>query len=160
MLINRYGAIRLLSAIAKQCTFFKLDENWCEQEGEKSLAPLLGMSRPNYNENRTNYTRDIGRTMIANRFPRHNAAIDVQRNSRNNPWAPRVSPPTFNQNSRPHHPHWNRRFPQAPRDVGRRSCFNCGETNHLRSECRFDYQLQCNICKEFGHKTRLCYTNA
>ena len=54
--------------------------------------------------------------------------------------------------------------PSAPRplpgqETHYRPCYNCGETNHSHSECRFQQRVKCNSCNEFGHKTRLCNSN-
>lgn len=35
-------------------------------------------------------------------------------------------------------------------------CYNCGEFNHVQSNCRFDHKLQCKQCHSLGHKSRLC----
>lgn len=35
-------------------------------------------------------------------------------------------------------------------------CYNCGEYNHVQSNCRFDHKLKCGICRRLGHKSRLC----
>ena len=37
-----------------------------------------------------------------------------------------------------------------------RPCYNCGETNHSHSECRYQQRVRCNNCSAYGHKTRLC----
>lgn len=35
-------------------------------------------------------------------------------------------------------------------------CFNCGEFNHVQTNCRFDHKVLCTICQRVGHKSRLC----
>lgn len=42
------------------------------------------------------------------------------------------------------------------RPMRKRGCYNCGEYNHRQSNCRYDHQLKCNFCHEYGHKSRLC----
>ena len=36
-------------------------------------------------------------------------------------------------------------------------CFKCGLTNHKTYECRHKNQLQCYICKFYGHKDSVCW---
>ncbi len=38
----------------------------------------------------------------------------------------------------------------------RRGCYNYGEFNHRHAQCRFDYKLRCQACRQLGHKSRLC----
>ena len=38
-------------------------------------------------------------------------------------------------------------------------CYNCGEFNHREANCRFDHKIKCNVCYEYGHKSRLCKQN-
>lgn len=38
----------------------------------------------------------------------------------------------------------------------RKRCFNCGEDNHLRNECRFNFKIRCHQCHELGHKRKMC----
>ena len=35
-------------------------------------------------------------------------------------------------------------------------CFNCGEKNHKRIDCRYNEKLQCYNCYQYGHKTKSC----
>lgn len=39
----------------------------------------------------------------------------------------------------------------------RRGCYNCGEFNHQKENCRFDHMLRCGLCNHLGHKQRLCH---
>ncbi len=39
----------------------------------------------------------------------------------------------------------------------RRGCYNCGEFNHHKENCRFDHLLRCGLCNQLGHKQRLCH---
>ena len=57
-----------------------------------------------------------------------------------------------------------RRLPNYPRQKEepdnvsrRRPCYNCGEINHPFAQCRYEHRIKCNICEEYGHKTRLCH---
>ena len=36
-------------------------------------------------------------------------------------------------------------------------CFKCGLTNHKTYQCRHKKQLQCYICKFYGHKDSVCW---
>ena len=35
-------------------------------------------------------------------------------------------------------------------------CFNCGERNHKRANCRYADKLRCATCGQWGHKSNLC----
>ena len=37
-------------------------------------------------------------------------------------------------------------------------CYNCGETNHKKYNCKYDMKLKCNSCFRYGHKARFCGT--
>jgi len=37
-----------------------------------------------------------------------------------------------------------------------RSCHYCGESNHVKRNCRFGQPLICYTCNEFGHKSNMC----
>ena len=41
----------------------------------------------------------------------------------------------------------------------RMGCYNCGEFNHVQANCRYDHKIQCNVCHEYGHKSRHCDNN-
>ena len=43
--------------------------------------------------------------------------------------------------------------------INRTGCYNCGEFNHVQSNCRYDHKIKCNICHEYGHKSKLCGNN-
>ena len=43
-----------------------------------------------------------------------------------------------------------------PRQATYSGCYNCGETNHNRANCRYDFVVQCNRCRAYGHKEKLC----
>jgi len=36
-------------------------------------------------------------------------------------------------------------------------CANCGETNHTTNKCRYDLELECQLCHQYGHKSRYCF---
>ena len=35
-------------------------------------------------------------------------------------------------------------------------CYNCGERNHKRANCRYTEKLKCGTCGKWGHKSRHC----
>jgi ribA/ribD-fused uncharacterized protein len=37
-----------------------------------------------------------------------------------------------------------------------RSCWFCGETNHVSKNCRHGQKIQCNSCYSLGHKAKFC----
>ena len=39
----------------------------------------------------------------------------------------------------------------------KKSCWYCGEQNHVAKNCKHGCKLQCNSCFEFGHKAKFCY---
>ena len=36
-------------------------------------------------------------------------------------------------------------------------CYNCGESGHISSNCRFNSAIECHMCHRFGHKQKLCH---
>lgn len=39
------------------------------------------------------------------------------------------------------------------------NCWNCGESNHARRNCRFSYPVECYNCNRSGHKMKFCSKN-
>ena len=39
-----------------------------------------------------------------------------------------------------------------------KSCWYCGEQNHVSKYCRHGQMLQCNTCYGYGHKAKFCYS--
>ena len=37
-----------------------------------------------------------------------------------------------------------------------KQCWNCGESNHIRHNCKFSYPVECYSCKSTGHKMKFC----
>ena len=35
-------------------------------------------------------------------------------------------------------------------------CYFCGETGHVKQNCRHGRKLQCHTCQSFGHKSKFC----
>ena len=44
-------------------------------------------------------------------------------------------------------------YPSQPMYTG---CYNCGETNHNRANCKYNFSIQCNKCRAYGHKEKFC----
>jgi NADH pyrophosphatase NudC (nudix superfamily) len=38
-----------------------------------------------------------------------------------------------------------------------KSCWFCGETNHISTNCRHGHQIQCRACGQYGHKEKSCH---
>lgn len=39
-------------------------------------------------------------------------------------------------------------------------CFFCGESNHVKSNCKHEKKIQCRGCSKYGHKQKNCYYRA
>lgn len=201
--LNRFGIIRLLNVISKQCPLFELHTNWENianqvtpthtlpsfswqgfTRNERSHQSTVYTGRGNYQDNQTyseesrasglnnrdlgyqhdlqndsdNLRRPIPRRREADerRYSQYSSGGDYRSQhalstrgwERNSTAAPRNR---FNGHpqSRPYHHQQEDR----PR---RQPCYNCGESNHDFSECRFDHRIRCDRCGSFGHKPRLC----
>ena len=206
--LNRYGVIRLLDAINKQCTVFKLSENWETNIRQTTSAPYSLRNKGHYRNqqqsesnswrDRVDTSRPIARqTNHHNRFTTRNTtgydntdAIRIRRpnyddgnllrygssnyDNQDDPYLSTYS--TWRRSSRQQTSYQHdRRQPRALSPDMRRAnsrriqpsnprphfrpCYNCGETNHSHSECRFQQRVKCNNCNEYGHKTRLCNNN-
>ena len=152
--LNRYGVLRLLKIINKQCKYLK----------------PRGNMKPNNRERKTNEYN-------SHHYSKGNFGHYDKR------WEPgqfsqvrRSESGTFNQRPTERRQTFRdlpRRVPLTRNTYGtrvnadddddrnRRGCFNCGEYNHRRSNCRYDHQIRCNNCYEYGHKSRLCnYVNS
>ena len=197
--LNRYGVIRLLHAINKQCTEFELNENW-----DTIIRQITSVHH--FSRNRGDHKSQQQSRSTAGRRPIHRTGPTARNsikfgntddiNSRNyNDGQPRrygsgnydyqddlylSTVPSWRRNSQQQISHHHRRQhrppsldvrpsdsrliqPSNPR-AGQtletrpyyRPCYNCGETNHRHSECRFPQRVKCNLCNGYGHKTRLC----
>ena len=40
-----------------------------------------------------------------------------------------------------------------------RGCYNCGELNHISSNCRHGSRIRCHTCQKLGHKSKYCYND-
>ena len=48
------------------------------------------------------------------------------------------------------------RLNQSPNDNNVERCFKCGLTNHKTHQCFHEKQVQCFLCKYYGHKDSIC----
>ena len=49
------------------------------------------------------------------------------------------------------------RLNQSPNDNYVERCFKCGLTNHKTHQCFHKKQVQCFLCKYYGHKDSICW---
>lgn len=155
--LNRYGVIRLMSILSKQCDGFAVRENWNE------------IRRTNDYENFSNFTsqkQGVARQpfkdvkTLGNLYQsreRHRTTPYIIRNSTQN--HNRYSN-SFRRENRVESMNENRNGIENVRERGR-GCLNCGELNHRVNSCRFDHRLKCGNCYRLGHKSKLCryFTN-
>lgn len=156
LLLNRLGAIRLLSAIDRQCLHFNLCEDWnmvkrnCNFSSKDRIShnddkKFIGFSS-RINHQRSNRPRQ-------NSYYRNTYENDDYTSDGVWPSDEYRSIPNSRQNSRPYvRPSF---YDERPRYV-RQGCDNCGERNHQQSNCRHDYRIKCNSCHQYGHKSRFC----
>lgn len=53
---------------------------------------------------------------------------------------------------------YNTQPPSSEHSSNRKvGCYNCGEFNHVQSNCRLDHKVRCYECLEYGHKDRHCH---
>lgn len=145
--LNRHGALRLLSAINKQCDFFKVSHGSRRTSDHQSSRQFRNDSHFS-----TRRTSDIGQSRQTRDY----------RNSGYNNYFQRMT------NERPH----NRNSPRESQftsgyqydngnrnNFNRRGCYNCGEYNHVQANCRHDHQVRCTNCYSYGHKSRFCHAS-
>ncbi|KAJ8032701.1 hypothetical protein HOLleu_26300 [Holothuria leucospilota] len=81
---------------------------------------------------------------------RHPIEMDQNHNSRTYQSTPtRRYADRYNGNRSLYQPHYQR-YPSN------RGCYNCGEFNHVVTNCRYDRPLKCRLCSRLGHKERNC----
>lgn len=139
--LNRYGVLRLLSVMSKQCSYFTLAQN-----GHK----LIIREHERYNTGRND-------RQMNNRINRYNRFDNRENTSRG-----QVHRPNNNRHSESNRDVYSRtstHFSMKNRlreGNLRQGCFNCGEFNHRQSTCRFDHKIKCTSCHMYGHKSKLC----
>ena len=173
--LNRFGIIRLLNVISKQCSSLKLHENWENIMSQSMPTSLNNPRKINFNGNNLKKT-----DYEATRYLRtQRLGVGGRRDSRSNGRQFNFQPNTRhyeNSSSRTiyrgqrdinarknklhsHHQHhgWaNQHREDLQNYYHPRTCSNCGENNHVLLECRYSHKIKCNQCNEYGHKTRLC----
>ena len=173
--LNRYGVTRLLTTINKQCTYLKLCNDWSKVSREQML-PTNNTSiankkfnppvvERNYFHNPDNMYQIYNKNITLNEN-RHYDRSNISQNISNKPNS--YHRQTFNEYNRDTTPNENQHYDRSnisqniPNRSGsyhrqtfnRRGCYNCGEFNHVQSNCRFDHVVRCNTCNRLGHKTR------
>ena len=156
--LSRIGAVRLLDAIASSCQGSFVVDNWKEmkQNLHKSINALRKSVTVNEEENGNHFVNHNVRYRGNSKHQDgHYSSVSYNVKSARNDLA----------NSRNN---LNRQrfdgFNYCPgrngiinnRLMRKRGCYNCGEYNHRQSNCRYDHQLKCNYCYEYGHMSRLC----
>ena len=164
-ILSRIGATRLLDAISSVCQSNFVCANWRDIK-QRSL-------KVNNNRSRSSVSNDDrGRNYItkfqvidrrkpapqneryhSNRNVYNGRGLDGSHLNFNEHNYGRVNRSQTNSNvqfSQNHHHTVYR---------NQRGCFNCGEFNHRQSNCRYDHKIKCNICHEYGHKSRFCDRN-
>ena len=144
MILNRNGALRLLSVIHKQCNCIKAKEKI-----ETSDSRI-------YHDNFSAIDRN---TLKRKKIPRHPFQEQnyERQNMRQNYY--RRRPEYHHQYQQPGSHHFSRTFESSNSRVEEwkpKGCFNCGEYNHRQTNCRYDHRIRCNHCFKFGHKSRMC----
>ena len=72
-------------------------------------------------------------------------------NARNKPSYASVVSQGFNSQKRTQQPNEGyRMFKQN------RGCFNCSESNHVQSQCKYGQKIRCLKCHKLGHKRKFC----
>ena len=88
------------------------------------------------------------------RSPRNNSSGYQQQNQRQN------NQRQYNNNHhQQQHYQGNQRYQgyhQSQRNGNEPTCYNCGEENHVRSNCKFNHPIRCYACGGRGHKARDC----
>ena len=56
----------------------------------------------------------------------------------------------------PQHRRQNNKQDDFTRNRRSRGCFNCAETNHTVSQCKYGQKVKCHRCHKMGHKEKFC----
>ena len=164
-LLNRIGAIRLLDAISCIYTnnflchnwktiksnLFNLKDNSFRIDDRRDESHDYMINRKIEGNNRLS-SQQISYTHLKNtNYPRSRHGYDV------GPTRPDYV------NTRYRYSKVTNRDENYPRyafsEGNSYGCYNCGEFNHRQANCRFDHKIKCNVCYEYGHKSRLCKQN-
>ena len=144
--LNRFGALRLLSVIHKQCNCLKLKENIEVSDGRAypNNSATMIRNRPTFNRMKASRNQFEGQN-----FDRRNMRQDYQRRR----------PEYRQQYQQADSHHFTRTFESSNTRTDEwtsKGCFNCGEYNHRQTNCRYDHRIRCKYCYKFGHKSRMC----
>ena len=124
--LTRRGTIRILENLKKEMLNLKLN-NDLNTRAMKESHPEERQTRPSFSQ------------VVRYGSTRSTAKAPAKNNSPANRW------------SYPRSQNYSRR---DARD--RKGCFNCGEQNHVQSQCRAERDLRCRSCYAFGHKEKFC----
>lgn len=154
-ILNRHGVLRLLHTFSRQCPSFKLSPKWDNIKRNTVRQPTANNQRDNDMHSSANYINPAKKYSHAhNHVSSHNHR--VTRRVHRDTGTPHyfLTPPSNTQVNRESYS-TTRTFNTKDMRV-RRGCYNCGEFNHRQAQCRFDYKLRCQSCRQLGHKSRLC----
>ena len=159
--LNRYGILRLLNAVCKQCSHFKLCQNKEElytDAGSIKISRNKGLSSNNYR--RGSNTLQSRNYDSGNRKEWHNTGRDGISHPREFQGREHVRQPLQNRYdpfpTRPRYEGGYRGNEHRAYRSGHMGCFHCGERNHQVATCRFDHKLRCGTCEQLGHKSKFC----
>ena len=146
MVLNRFGALRLLSVIHKQCNCLRSKENIEMSDGRAypNNSATMVRNRPTFNRMKASRNQFEGQN-----FDRRNMRQNYQRRR----------PEYRQQYQQANSHHFTRTFESSNTRTDEwtsKGCFNCGEYNHRQTNCRYDHRIRCNYCFKFGHKNRMC----
>ena len=154
--LNRYGVLRLLSAISKQWDYMRLKGNM--KPKHKEMRP-----RPHYTShqhNRGNHSNKPNDSEGRNfrQAPEYQYSDSFRRTSRYGQRRTDSRPKFHGQSQgRPFtHDSYDMAHNTYATERNWRGCYNCGEHNHRQSNCRYDHRIRCNNCFSYGHKSRMC----
>ena len=180
--LNRFGVLRLLTKINKQCENFKLSvncNNIISNHNPSTYASITLSDQPKTNRNPSNRRlsvyydgqdagggnrehqgrnhyrgKGLGEPSFARRYIRtnNNSQFEDKRPRYSNG---RLDSRGNNRRYAEHESYWQGHSIHRYQRKGE-GCFNCGERNHRSDTCRYDHKLRCTNCHQLGHKSRLC----
>ena len=164
--LNRFGVLRLLSIINKQCQYLELSEHFkTDIRKAKDNNPSQQAVAPEYrnplydrlaNQETYGHYRKNRNVVNANRWELGNRYLErtpyTDRNREVRSLKAYASYEMHHSRFRVNESNYNSHFQKRSRN----GCYNCGEFNHHARSCRFDHQLRCGNCGKLGHKSKLC----
>ena len=113
-------------------------------------------TRPNYPRDSSSFPSDACPSatyaQITSKPPPRLPYSNSLSNIRKHVTSQNTQPPISSSNSEHHH---NANYPRSTRPR-KACCYNCGESNHRQSSCRYDHMIRCHNCHSLGHKSRFC----